>query len=240
MPNLKQLLELHDTYGAANNKLNAKKLASLNESFNWSNFDGGTGNALRDYFELNPKEKVVLLFIDITDFSKKIFNLSNDRVKNILDEYYDHVMPIIYKHGGEIEKTIGDAIICVFGKPFLDGTLLQIMNAAELCSKEIIESLKGGICESKIAIHYGEIMYYKCSATIDYEEFTMIGNALTELHRLESVSENNSINFYEGGLYNEYLNKNHSQLGSNWNWHSEIPINLKGVSYDSMGYCKRK
>lgn len=240
MPNLRRLIELHNTYGAANNKLTESKLASLNESFDWHHFDGGTGNSLRNYFETNPKEKVVLLFIDVTNFSNKIFNLSNTKIKVFLDQYYNQVMPIIYKYGGEIEKTIGDAVICVFGRPFLDSSLLQLVRAAELCSKEIIELLKNTIYESKIAMHYGEIMYYKCSATTNYEEFTMIGNALTELHRLESVSENNSINFYERSVYDNYLNKNYSKLDLHWDWYYKIPVNLKGVPYNSMGYCKRK
>lgn len=240
MPNLKQLLEFHDTYGSGNNRLNEANLKSLNESFNWAYFDGGTGDEFRDYFAENPKERVVLLYIDITNFSEKIFGLSNDKIKEVLDNYYDVVIPIIYHYGGEVEKTIGDAIICVFGKPFLDMTPMNLIRKAERCSKKIIETLKGKIIESKIALHYGEIMYYKCSSIIDYEEFTLIGSALTELHRLESVSENNSINFYQHGMFDRYLNKNNSILNSNWELSDSIKISLKGVSFQNMKYFKRK
>lgn len=239
MPNLKQLLEFHDVYGSANNKLNKENLKNLNESFNWLHFDGGTGDEFRDYFAKNPKERVVLLYIDITNFSEKIFGLSNDKIKDILDHYYDEVIPIIYQYGGEVEKTIGDAIICVFGKPFLDMTPMNLIRKAEKCSRKIIESLRGTIIESKIALHYGEIMYYKCSSVVDYEEFTLIGNALTELYRLESVSKNNSINFYQNGMYDRYLARNYSVLKSEWELSNSVKINLKGVSYKNMKYFKR-
>lgn len=239
MPNLKQLLEFHETYGVGNNKLNEINLINLNESFNWSHFDGGTGDEFRDYFAENPKESVVLLYIDITNFSEKIFGLSNDRIKEVLDNYYNVVIPIIYKYGGEVEKTIGDAIVCVFGKPFLDSTPMNLIRKAERCSKKIIETLKGKIIESKIALHFGEIMYYKCSSIVNYEEFTLIGNALTELHRLESVSENNSINFYQKGMFERYLSNNNSILNSDWELSDSVKIDLKGVAFQHMKYIKR-
>ena len=60
-----------------------------------------------DYFEKQEKVHVVLLFIDITHFSSKTNSDSPQEVTERLDNYYRELMPIIYKHGGEIEKNYG-------------------------------------------------------------------------------------------------------------------------------------
>lgn len=45
------------------------------------------------------------------------------------------------------------------------------------------------------------------SLTEYYEEYTMIGNTLTELYRLESVSMPNSINYYANSYYSRLKGK---------------------------------
>src|SRR5690606_15912136 len=139
------------------------------------------------YFKERRKVDAVLLFIDITSFSAKFTSKSADEIGKYLDEYYDLVIPIIGKHGGEVEKIMGDGIICVFGEPFLHLHKEDLHRRAEKCAAELIKLLKGSKHEIKIAFHFGEIMYYQNECS-DYWEYTMIGNALTELYRLESVS----------------------------------------------------
>lgn len=50
------------------------------------------------------------------------------------------------------------------------------------------------------------MIYYK-TPTEYYEEYTMIGNTLTELYRLESVSMPNSINYYANSYYSRLKGK---------------------------------
>ncbi len=89
--------------------------------------------------------------------------------------------------------------------------------------------------ESKIALHYGEIMYYQ-NTSDEYYEYTMIGNALTNLFRLESVSLNNSINFFSSTpfYYMKLVEKegwDFSNTDRNkWEMSNLQPVNLQGVS----------
>lgn len=144
---------------------------------------------------------------DITHFSSKTNSDSPQEVTERLDNYYRELMPIIYKHGGEIEKIMGDGIICIFGKPFLNFSDYKIKyRKAEECAREIINHFKNSPNEVKIALHDGPVIYYK-TPTEYYEEYTMIGNTLTELYRLESVSMPNSINYYANSYYSRLKGK---------------------------------
>ncbi|MGV0938716.1 adenylate/guanylate cyclase domain-containing protein [Empedobacter sp.] len=152
------------------------------------------------YFDEGKNEDVVLLFIDITSFSKTIINWSNTQIKDYLDDYYKRIIPIIYKYGGEIEKLMGDGIICVFGKPFLEVESPENVYQAERCAEDVIKEFHNSNKNVKVAIHKGEITYYKVPGE-DYGEYTMIGQPITELYRLESVSVPNAINFFSESSY---------------------------------------
>jgi class 3 adenylate cyclase len=105
------------------------------------------------------------------------------------------VIPIIYEYGGEIDKIIGDGIICIFGPPFLGNDLKQNIKKANDCAKALIEATEGKEYSSKVAFHCGIINYFKNKTGL-YKEFTMIGKPLTEIFRLESVSLDERVNYY--------------------------------------------
>ena len=152
------------------------------------------------YFDEGREEDVALLFIDITSFSKTIFGWSNGQMKAYLDDYYKIIIPIIYNNGGEIEKLMGDGIIAVFGKPFLDVPNPRNVYKAESCAEDVIRMFFGTNKNVKVAIHTGIVNYYKVPGE-HYGEYTMIGQPITDLYRLEGVSKANAINFYNGSSY---------------------------------------
>ncbi len=154
------------------------------------------------YFEESVEEDVALLFIDIDSFSKTIKGYSNRLLKSYLDSYYGDIIRIICNNGGEIEKLMGDGIICVFGKPFLNLASPKYVYKAEECAEAVIKKFHNTDKNVKVAIHKGVIKYYKVPGEY-YGEYTIIGQPLTDLYRLESVSIKNSLNFYVGSLYDK-------------------------------------
>ncbi len=254
MPNLQQIKALREKFTAHNN-VHSRDLKLLSESFNKSSYDiknlfintGGNQNLIT-YFETQQSADVVLLFIDITDFSTKCARFFNSQLSNYLDDYYEKVISTIYYHGGEIEKIIGDGIICIFGQPFLSDAKDELFKRADMCSKDIIVELKESDKEVKIAMHDGVIMYYK-NKTENYPEYTMIGKPLTELFRLESVAENNSVNFYYNSYYDNMditgdgvYKYSRNNIHSYWRKSGLIDVNLKGVncSYVKQFLCTYK
>lgn len=258
MPNLKQTLKLKTKYQQGQSDLTLNKVNLLLEAFDPDNIEKGfdstrigtktfsyTTDFVRrytDYFKERKKVDAVLLFIDINSFSTKFSRKSAEDIATYLDEYYNKVIPIIVKHGGEVEKIMGDGIICVFGEPFLSLDEISLHRKAEKCATELIKTLKDTSHEIKIAFHYGEIMYYQNECS-DYWEYTMIGNALTELFRLESVSHANSINFYCDTTY-DTINYNDavgnvSNNPAHWILSPPNPVDLSGVAYSHIRYLKK-
>lgn len=243
MPNLLQIKSLREKY-ISHSVITTKDIILLSENFNKSKieiknqFIKNKGDQdLIEYFENQKSAEVVLLFIDITNFSSGCSAYSNEQLSNYLDDYYDIVIKTIYHHGGEIEKIIGDGIICVFGEPFLNENLQCLFEKADACAKDLIIELKETDKEVKIALHHGKIMYYK-NKSESYTEYTMIGKPITELFRLESIAENNSISFFyvspyhnmncsEDGVF-KYSRKN---VHSYWRKSDSRNVDLKGVTW---------
>ena len=247
MPNLKQIESFRSKYSTeklTESRVNLRQIKALNENFNKSSYQiksffsiQGIDDHILEFLEEQKSANVVLLFIDITDFSKKCENLTNSQLSLYLDDYYDKVIPIIYNYGGEIEKIIGDGIICLFGEPFLTSSKDGLFKKADQCAKDIIVKLKGTEKEVKIALNDGNIMYYK-NKTSDYSEYTMIGKPMTELFRIESVSENNTINFFHISDYDkkEYTKDGVYRIGNStqhsyWKKSDLINVKLKGVNW---------
>lgn len=268
MPNLQQLLNLKNRYGkSSNGNLKKEHAELLFESFDPAQIEKGfknvelnlstknfsfsdsKANGYVEYFLERKRANVVLLFIDITGFSKKFVNKNSDELVKYLDEYYSKVIPLIDEYGGEIEKIMGDGIICVFGEPFLQGDINTLHQLANICSRKIISTLFKTDYSVKIALHYGEIMYYQ-NPCDSYYEYTMIGNAITEVFRLESIAKPNSISFFSETLFHklqifnvyqtEYRNiKEKSNIPIQWMMRNGGKCNLQGVgAYQSFGYLE--
>lgn len=243
MPNLRQIAALKEKYGSKNNVLRSD-IKLLSESFKRTSLEiknlfasSGANNNVVSYFEGQQSANVVLLFVDITGFSTKCKSFTNSQLSLYLDDYYDKVISAIYRHGGEIEKIIGDGIICIFGEPFLSEAKSKLFEKADACAKDIVIELKDTNKEVKIALHDGVIMYYK-NKTEDYPEYTMIGKPLTEIFRLEGVSENNSINYYHVSSYDSMsaskegvYKYSQSNIHSYWKKSALIQVELKGVEW---------
>lgn len=244
MPNLKQLVNIKAKYADANTHVKSSEVKALMEAFDPNrivkafSFNEPKIQKYVEYFKERKRVDAVLLFIDVTYFSSRFKSKTANEIASFLDNYYDTVIPIIGKHGGEIEKIIGDGIICVFGEPFLTLSKEELHREAEKCAMKIVSDLKGTIYESKVAFHYGEIMFYQ-NKSDEYYEFTMIGNALTELFRLEGVSHSNSVNFFTKTFYEELnvkdvtANSGGSGLPS-WTLKSAEIVSLKGVTHTAI------
>jgi adenylate cyclase len=73
---------------------------------------------LHSDLKLGGEERVVtVLFSDLRDFTSFSEKLPPTEVLALLNRYLDRMSTIIEKHGGVIDKYIGDAIMALFGAP---------------------------------------------------------------------------------------------------------------------------
>lgn len=241
MANLELIKKLNQKYNKRSPFTLSTKSFSLYESFDTQNIDALIRNNIQTlganysrYFDEGKDAEVVLLFIDVCNFSTRFSHLDGKQISQYFDDYYNKIIPIIYEYGGEIDKIIGDGIICVFGEPFLAKSLQDCIKEADKCAKKIIkETYNTNKFESKIAFHFGTINYFKNKSGF-YNELTIVGKPLTELFRLESVSQDERINYFVKYKY---------YLAGNWNYNinndtlweleeiKDLPEQLKGVDY---------
>jgi len=72
-----------------------------------------------------------ILTIDIRGFSRLVSDVDANRVMELLFAYQSRVLPIIRKHGGTIDKFMGDGIMVIFGvDDSVDKPALRALNAA--------------------------------------------------------------------------------------------------------------
>ncbi len=61
--------------------------------------------------------EATVLFADIAGFTRLIESAPAPVVIGLLDEYFNAVIELIFRHGGTVEQLIGDEIVALFGGP---------------------------------------------------------------------------------------------------------------------------
>lgn len=62
--------------------------------------------------------EVTALFSDVSDFTSMSSRMRPREVVDVLNEYFPAMAEIVFRHGGTLEKYIGDALMAVWGAPF--------------------------------------------------------------------------------------------------------------------------
>lgn len=138
---------------------------------------------------------VSVLFADIRNFTK-LSAAVKDPLQTVryLNNYYTFMSEIIQKHGGVINKYLGDRILALFGAPVshIDNQLNAV-----LAGMEMIESLErfnaedhnciGQNIEIGIGINTGEVIAGNIG-TPDRIEYTALGDTVNVASRLEDLT----------------------------------------------------
>jgi class 3 adenylate cyclase/predicted ATPase len=108
---------------------------------------------------------VTVIFTDITGSTALAERLEPETVHNVLGSFFEAMRPVLERHGGTIEKYIGDAIMAVFGVPRVheDDALRAVRAAAEMrgalarLNDELVE-WAGVRLETRTGITSGEVV----------------------------------------------------------------------------------
>src|SRR3989442_7490631 len=59
----------------------------------------------------------MVLFADLVGFTSRAEQLDPEDVRAVQDPYWQHLRAELERHGGTVEKFIGDAVVALFGAP---------------------------------------------------------------------------------------------------------------------------
>ena len=142
--------------------------------------------------------KAAIWLCDLRGFTAMAEREPRDRIIACLNEYFDRMVVPVKKHGGEILKFIGDAMLAVFPLETDRACERALESAAEARAAMIswnAERLERGddVLNFGIALHAGDVMYGNIGAA-DRLDFTVIGPAVNMTSRMERLCRHLELN----------------------------------------------
>jgi adenylate cyclase len=146
---------------------------------------------------------VTIMFTDIRGFTAFCEAKDPAEVVELLNTYMQTMVSFIVRHGGSVNKFIGDGILAVFSdrderaKPG-DHALRAVRCGTEMVSTEV------GAFKTGAGIHSGEVIIGNVGSS-DKMEFTVLGDTVNLASRLESLNKEQKTKLLMSGTTYEML-----------------------------------
>jgi adenylate cyclase len=141
------------------------------------------------------RQKVTAFFADVRGFTTLSENSKPEIIVNLLNRYFTLASEIIFRHGGTLDKYIGDGMLALFGAPIVsERDAVKAVRAAIDLQRALIE-FNEELAEMQlppiavgIGINTGPAIvgYIGSEQRLDY---TAIGDTINTAARLESVAK---------------------------------------------------
>jgi len=144
--------------------------------------------ALERGTELGGQERdVAVLFIDLVGSTQLAATHPPGEVVGLLNEFFNVVVETVQKHGGFVNKFLGDAALCIFGAPLEHP---DAAGAALAASRELHDELVAvlGQTEFGIGVSAGRAIAGHIGAQARFE-YTVIGDPVNEAARLTELAK---------------------------------------------------
>jgi adenylate cyclase len=153
----------------------------------------------RDEVILAGEERpVTILFSDIRNFTAITAGKPPKEVLTWLNQYLDRMSTVITRHGGFLNKFIGDGIMVLYGVPLTAGeqedacraveTALDMLDAVEALNAENAGAGERPQLKIGVGIHSGSVVAGNVGSR-ERLEYSAIGEAVNLASRLESLTK---------------------------------------------------
>lgn len=154
---------------------------------------------------------VTIMFLDIRGFTSFSEKVSARLVVNRLNELLEIVSHVIIKHGGHVNKFIGDSVMAIWGAPNLDKK--QATHACE-AALEIRRKIEADTeFQVGFGINYGRAIVGNIGSKKRYD-YTVIGDTVNTASRLETATKEFNKTIIISDSVVEKLKEEHSKLES--------------------------
>jgi adenylate cyclase len=153
-----------------------------------------------DRLALNGEQtKIYALFTDLEGFTKLSHAITPETLSKLLNRYLDLMSDIVLKHGGTLDKFVGDALVTFWGAPIArpdDGErAIRAGLAMYQCGQEFRRNAPelGGpdlppIGVTRVGLHRGDAVVGNFGGE-GRMQYTALGDAMNTAARLESANK---------------------------------------------------
>jgi adenylate cyclase len=141
------------------------------------------------------KRPIYALFSDLEGFTRLSHAISPEQLSGLLNRYLEMLSEVVLRHGGTIDKFVGDAIVAFWGAPLAredDGDRAALAAVALYEAGETFRRSAGAdipaIGCTRVGLHHGEAVVgnFGGEGRIQY---TALGDAMNTASRLESANK---------------------------------------------------
>jgi adenylate cyclase len=166
--------------------------------------------------------KVAVMFVDFRSFTAGARSRSPQDVVDRLDGAFAVLVEILDRHGGIVNKFLGDGFLALFGAPFeAEDPAHRAVGAARemLAAMERINSGSSWPLRIGIGIHFGEVVAGNIGSP-RRKEYTVIGDTVNFASRLEALNKDFNSQLLISSSVRDELGKDGSEAVSL----GEVPI----------------
>ncbi|MCI0663790.1 MAG: FHA domain-containing protein [Acidobacteria bacterium] len=140
------------------------------------------------------RQMVTALFADVRNFTSLSESRTPEQIVKLLNRYFSTISEIIFRHGGTLDKYIGDGLLALFGAPYVgERDAVQAVRAAVEMQRsmsafnEVLRADDLPPISIGIGINTGPAIvgYIGSETRLDY---TAIGDTINTASRLENVA----------------------------------------------------
>lgn len=157
--------------------------------------EGDSWRKTPDLALIGERKLVTIMFADVSGFTALSEKMDPESVREIMNNCFERLVPIVANYGGTVDKFIGDEIMALFGAPVAheNDPERALLAALEMKEALAIYSTERGV---SLGLHFGINTGSVIAGGIgsrERQEYSVMGDAVNVAKRLEDLSKSGEI-----------------------------------------------